>query len=112
MAFKYNISKVEDLLESYINLIKNEVPYKMYLTGGGDCPYINIEVVISKRNYLEFGIGDDDNVEGTGGKLYFSKQDLDTYETTEEILEKKKTKKAVKEFMLRIIKREINESYR
>lgn len=114
MAFKYDIVKVQELLQRYIDLIKDEVSYNMLIAGGGDCPYVWIEVAISKTNgkvteddVVVFGIGDDFDCPGSGGKLYFNKQDLDTFKVTEEILEEKKTEKAVKEFMLRIIKREV-----
>ena len=106
MSYKYDAQEVEKLLESYIELIKDEVPNEMYIAGGGDCPYVWIEVVISEGDIIEFGIGDNNDCRGVGGKFYYSKQDLDTLEVFEAFLEEKQTKETVKKFMLEYISKQ------
>ena len=113
-SFKYDIVKVQELLQSYINLIKNDFDYNMYIAGGGDCPYVWIEVDLSEphatcfeSDCVCFFIGDEyDGGDEYHGMFLWTKQDPDTHKSSEEVLEQKKTKKAVKEFMTRIIKRE------
>ena len=106
MAFKYDITKIHALLESYIALIKDDVSYEMYLVGGGDDPFISIQVDISDDADIYFGITHEEYEDVPAGTFYFDKQDLNTFKTTIEYLKKKKTKKAVKEFMIKMIEQE------
>jgi hypothetical protein len=115
----YNAQKVSELLNKYISYIKDEVSYDMWIGGGGDCPYVWIEVAVSKTDgqvtdsdVVCFFIADEDDDGGKNtGKFYFQRQkmELDGCPMVTEFLENRKTKKAVKEFMLRVIKREAKE---
>ena len=96
--FKYVEEKVYQLLAKYVKLIEKEIPYEIYIAGGGDCPYVWIEVVIEKPinddwKTIDFFIDEDT------GKLYYGNEQINDIV----FLEKKKTKKAVKEFMLKMI---------
>lgn len=101
--YKYDQNKVYDLLDSYLNLIKDEVSYKMYVTGGVSCPYVWIEIILKgtietvlEEDLLCFFIDGETNT----GKFFFQEQFGD-YKIT--WFEGRKTKKAIKEFMLKII---------
>jgi hypothetical protein len=97
-TFKYDLTKVENLLNTYVQLVKNEIAYEIYVTGGGDGGYVWIEVVLKKTpdywETVDFFIDDE-----TGKFYHANEQNNDVI-----FLEKRKTKKAVKEFMLKIIK--------
>jgi len=104
MAYKYDKDKVRDLLDGYLNLIKDEVKGDMVVTGGGDCPWVWIEIAldttfdkVKEEDLICFFIDGETDT----GKFYHQEQFEDNKVTW---LECKKTNKAVKKFMLEIIK--------